>query len=149
MQHLVHKISFFGILLILSSNAFGKVTDTISFWHIDYNQTTILELSQGMEGHLLTIDTDSLGEDDLLGIKYWAGCLVCSDCPTHIGIYNQNKKLIQHEDAKGPFTPIVINFREILLQFWLTGESVFDCYYLEGNDFEPERAVHVLRIQLE
>lgn len=147
LSNFILKATFIFCFFLQSFSASSKVTDTIAFWHIDFNDLTILELHQGMEGFVLMVNKDTLNDLDLLGIKYSPGCLVCADCVSHIGIYNQNNKPIQHEDAKGPWTPIIINFRQLLIANDVTGETIFDCYYLEGNKFDPARSVHLIRIQ--
>ena len=127
----------------------AKVNDTISYWHVQYNMSVILELHQGMEAYVLKMSAYSISEEDILGIRYSPGCFICSDCTTHLGIYTQDNKLLQHEDATGHWTPIVINFRRILLEYYEKGKSTFDFYFLVGNKFNPDLAIHILRLQLE
>jgi hypothetical protein len=144
------KHIFLALLFIINlSEVSAKVTDTIGFWHIQFNQSAVLQLHLGMKAHVLRIHVDSLDENDLVTIRYSPGCMVCSDCKTFLGVYTQNKKLVHYQNTTGNLTAIELNFRQILIEHEQTDESIFDVYVLAGNKFDPERAVHVLRIELE
>lgn len=144
------KKIFVAILLCsMYYSVSGKVTDTISYWHVQFNKNVILELHQGMESYVLRLNTDTIGDDDIIGIRYSPGCLICSDCKSYLAVYTMDKRLVQYEDATGHWTPIRINFRRILIEHDRRGESIFDLYFLVGNKLDPDRAVHVLRVQLE
>lgn len=138
-------LCIFSIGINLTVN--GKVTDTIAYWHVEFNQNRVLDLNGYTDHPLLKIDLDTLDGDDLLGIRYWPGCLYCGNCKTHLGIYDQQKRLVQHEDASGEWTPLVIQFLKLIEHHYRTGETRFDCYYLAGNKLEPRRVVHVLTIE--
>ena len=147
-KQITKKIAFSVLICFASQSSFATKLDTISNWQINFNYETILKLNEWNKGYVLELSKDTLSETDLLGIKYSAGCLVCSDCITHLAIYDQNKNLVQYEDGKGAWAPIYISFRQILIHSEKTGQTIFDCYFLVGNKIDSKRATHVLRIQL-
>ena len=134
-------------LFLVSYSAGAISTDTISYWHIDYNQTTILKSHQGMEAYVLEMDSDTIHGDDLFTLKYSNGCMVCMGCKTHLAVYDQNENLVQREDSRGDWTPITISFQFIIEHHMRTGETSYDFYFLQEGWDIPDQALHVLRLE--
>lgn len=141
--------SIYTFVILIAFGFIGKTAsaDTLSYWHIDYNQVTILESHQGMEGYEIEMDSDTIYGESLFTFKYSNGCLICVDCKTHLAVYDQNQQLIQHEDARGDWIPITISFQRIIEHHIRTGEDTYDFYFYQEGWSYPESALHVLRLK--
>ncbi len=120
--------------------------DTISFWHVYYNQTKI-EMNQ-FSSDLVTIKMNEIKKTDTITVKYFRDT-PDMDCEARIVVENQNHLIVAGGKNFGTFSPINFSVFDILKYYQISKEQNYLVYYYEGMISKPSDRTLLFKINLE
>lgn len=120
--------------------------DTISYWHVYYNQTKI-EMNQ-FSNSLVPIRINEIKKKDTITVKYFRDT-PSSECETRIVVENQNHLIVAGGKNFGAFSPINFSVFDILKYYQISKEQNYLVYYYEGKISKPSDRTLLFKIKLE
>jgi hypothetical protein len=120
--------------------------DTISYWHVYYNQTKI-EMNQ-FSNSLVTIRINEIKKKDTITVKYFRDT-PSSEFETRIVVENQNHLIIAGGKNFGTYSPINFSVFDILKYYQISKDKNYLVYYYEGKISKPSDRTLLFKIKLE
>ena len=131
-----------GLLTILSQHGFCQA-DTISFWHVSFNDKTIYKFSETSENPTVNLKYKEINKDSRLGVKYYRDT-PCNKCLTNLTIRDLSNKTILRIKGKGTFNSMTIQLYQIIKNLDNGHVSSFKVYYKDSKF--PDQLLFTLTI---
>jgi hypothetical protein len=120
--------------------------DTISFWHVYYNQTKI-EMNQ-FSSDLVTIKINEIKKTDTITVKYFRDT-PDMDCVARVVVESQNHLIVSGGKNFGTSSPINFSVFDILKYYQISKDQNYLVYYYEGIISKPSDRTLLFKINLE
>ena len=117
------------IILITTIGLFNVANaDTISYWHVYYNDIRIKEFNDFSKAEIV-LNVRDIKPNDSLTIMYFRDT-PCQDCATEILIKNGHI-IITKGKGEGTFHPIKISVFDLLQYHLKVKKGIYDVFYCE------------------
>jgi hypothetical protein len=125
------SLTIIGLLLVLSLSGFCQ-SDTISYWHVVFNDKLVYKFSETSENPSVNLKYTEINKDSELTIKYYRDT-PCNKCPTYLAIRDITGKTTLTVKGKGTANNMTIQLYKLVKNYNYTHTSSFRVYYLDSK----------------